>query len=136
MRILIVDDYIPVMALFAAVLDDDPAHEVDTATDGREALRKVAAMGYDLVVMNLRLRETDGPECLSAIRKLRPRQRVLVLVDALDEETAAALRASGVRPDAVVVGTRDRKTLVQRIGAALKGPGTQADPEPGNGSAL
>jgi DNA-binding NarL/FixJ family response regulator len=119
-RILLVDDYAPVMALFAAVLDDDADHEIETATDGREALQKVAALGYDLVVMNLRLREIDGPECLSAIRKLRPRQKVLVLADAIDGETAAALRASGVRPDAVVIGTRDRKVLAQRIGAALK----------------
>lgn len=120
MRILLVDDYAPVMALFAAVLDDDPDHEVDTATDGREALQKITALGYDLVVLNLRLREIDGPECLSVIRKLRPRQKVLVLADAVDEQTAATLQTLGVRPDAVMVGSRDRKALAQRIGVVLK----------------
>ncbi len=122
MRILIVDDYAPLMALLAAVLDHDPDHEVDTATDGREALHKVTAMGYDLVVMSLRLREVDGPDCLSVIRKLRPHQKVLVLADAIDEGTAVTLQTLGVRPDAVMAGPRDRKALAQRIGAALKGP--------------
>ncbi len=118
MRILLVDDYAPVMTLAAAALDDDPGHELDTATDGREALEKATAGRYDLVVMNLRLREIDGPECLSALRKLLPHQKVLVLAEAVDEAVAAVLRA--VRPDAVVIGARDRKVLARRIGAMLR----------------
>jgi CheY-like chemotaxis protein len=116
MRILLVDDYVPVMTLAAAALDDDSGHELDTATDGREALEKATASRYDLVVMNLRLREIDGPECLSALRKLLPHQKVLVLAEAVDEATGVALRASGIRPDAVVIGPRDRKVLARRIG--------------------
>lgn len=122
MRILLVDDYAPVMSVAAAVLDDDPDHEIDTATDGREALHKVAALGYDLVVMNLRLREIDGPECLSVIRRLRPRQKVLVLAETVGGPDAEALRGSGVRPEAVLVGPRDRKTLARKIGTMLRPP--------------
>lgn len=120
MRILLVDDYAPVMTLAAAALDDDPGHELDTATDGRAGLEKATASRYDLIVMNLRLREIDGPECLSALRKLLPHQKVLVLAEAVDEAMAAVLRASGARPDAVVIGARDRKVLARRIGAMLR----------------
>lgn len=127
MRILLVDDYAPVMALTAAALDDDAGHELDTATDGRAALEKIASGPYDLVVMNLRLREVDGPACLSVIRKLRPNQKVLVLAEAVDGAAASALRASGMRPDAVLAGPRDRKALSRRIGTMLR-PSPPAGP--------
>jgi DNA-binding response OmpR family regulator len=122
MRILLVDDYAALMPLMAAALDHDPDHQVDTATDGREGLRKATGDRYDLVVLNLRLREIDGPEFLAAVRRLLPRQRLLVLAEAVDESAASALRGLGVPPGRVVLGTRDRQVLARRIGEAMKPP--------------
>ena len=118
MRILAVDDYVPLMTLVGAVLDDCPEHEVNTAIDGEEALKKCASGPYDLIILNLRIRNADGLGCLSAIRKLLPLQKVLVLTD--DDRAAASLQGLGIRPDSVMVGPLDRSPLAKRIGAALK----------------
>ena len=57
--ILVVDDDPGVRPLIADVLALD-GHEVDTATNGWEALDRVAARSYDLVVSDLRMPELDG----------------------------------------------------------------------------
>ena len=128
MRILLVDDYAPLMGMVAAALDDDPGHDLDTAPDGRSALEKISSARFDLVVMNIRLREVSGPDCLTVIRKLFPHQKVLVLSECVNESTASALRASGIRPGWVLAGPMDRTTLATRIGALLRPP----PPNPAN----
>ena len=75
MRILAIDDYVPLKMLVGAVLDDCPEHEVDTAINGQEALKKCASGPYDLIILNLRLRNADGLGYLSVIRKLLPFRR-------------------------------------------------------------
>lgn len=129
MRILLVDDYAPLMAMAGAALDDDPGHDLDTATDGRSALEKMSSARFDLVVMNIRLREVSGPECLSVIRKLFPHQKLLVVAESVDESTVSTLRTAGIRPEAVLTGPMDRKALSRRIGILLRPP---PPPNPAN----
>ena len=120
MHILLADDYVPVMGLVVGALDYDPDLQFDTATSGRELLRKFTGDRFDLIVLNLRLRETDGIECLSVIRRLNPGQKLLVLTEQIDHKAAADLRSIGIRSGSVMLRTDDRGTLSQRIGAALR----------------
>src|SRR5215468_8056179 len=58
-RILVVDDDPGVRPLIADILTLD-GHEVDTAENGREALDRIAARRYDLIMSDLRMPELDG----------------------------------------------------------------------------
>jgi CheY-like chemotaxis protein len=64
--ILVVDDE----PLVAAVLADTLmviGYEVETAKNGREALEKIAARSYDLIVSDLRMPELDGMDLITSL---------------------------------------------------------------------
>lgn len=52
---------------------------VDTASNGREALDRVATGNYDLVVMDVNMPEMNGIEALEQIKKINPSIIVLIL---------------------------------------------------------
>ena len=65
--ILVIDDE----PLVAAVIADTlmlVGYEVETAKNGREALEKIAACSYDLILSDLRMPELDGPSLYEALR--------------------------------------------------------------------
>ncbi len=70
--ILVVDDEPLVAALMADVLVME-GHEVDMAKNGREALEKIAARSYDLIVSDLRMPELDGVGLYRELERGRPK---------------------------------------------------------------
>ncbi len=72
-RILIVDEHAMVRAGLALLLTQTMDFEVvDEAGDAPEALAAVAALPYDLVLIDVRMPGGRGLDCLRNIRKLRP----------------------------------------------------------------
>ena len=69
--ILVVDDE-PVVAGFMADVLATEGHEVDMARNGREALEKIAARSYDLIVSDLRMPKLDGVGLYRELEKGRP----------------------------------------------------------------
>jgi CheY-like chemotaxis protein len=69
--ILVVDDEPLVAGLMADVLVAE-GHEVDIAKNGREALEKIAAHSYDLIVSDLRMPELDGVGLYRELERIRP----------------------------------------------------------------
>ena len=69
--ILVVDDEPLVAGLMADVLVTE-GHEVDIAKNGREALEKIAAHSYDLIVSDLRMPELDGVGLYRELERIRP----------------------------------------------------------------
>lgn len=65
-EILLVDDEPAYHAIVAALLRHLPV-EVDHAADRAEALRKVRARRYDLILMDIQLGDDDGREVAAAI---------------------------------------------------------------------
>jgi len=65
-RILVVEDEQHQRELYAMELQDE-GYEVDQAANGREAVEKVKANKYDLVVLDIRMPEMDGIEALGKI---------------------------------------------------------------------
>jgi CheY-like chemotaxis protein len=55
------------------------AVNVDTATDGAEAIRAAAARHYDLILMDLQMPDMDGLEATAAVRRLPGYENVPIL---------------------------------------------------------
>jgi two-component system sensor histidine kinase/response regulator len=55
------------------------AVNVDTATDGGEAIRAAAARHYDLILMDLQMPDMDGLEATAAVRRLPGYENVPIL---------------------------------------------------------
>lgn len=81
-RILLVDSHVIVRAgLQAVLMAESDLAVVGEAVCGSEALRQVQRLHPDLVIMELRLPETDGVETIRHIRQLDPACQVVVLTD-------------------------------------------------------
>ena len=94
-RVLLVDDQSLLRRGFAMVLAaEDDIDVVGEAADGATALRQVAALHPDVVLMDIRMPGMNGIEATELIVADHPASRVLILTTFdLDEYAFAALRA-------------------------------------------
>jgi DNA-binding response OmpR family regulator len=91
-RILVVDDEENVRITTAAILEQE-GYEVDTASDGHEALDKVKNGDFDLVLTDLRMEGLDGSALLQEICTKYPSVVTVVLTGyASIESSIDALR--------------------------------------------
>jgi CheY-like chemotaxis protein len=70
-RILVVDDDEGVVAILADMLIAD-GHEVDTASNGLQALNRLERRRYDAIVCDLRMPELDGQGLYRELERWRP----------------------------------------------------------------
>lgn len=114
-RILVVDDDDPIRALVVTVLRRR-GYRADTARNGVEALEKLAACRYALVVLDLMMPRKSGYDVLDELASRPAATRPLVLV-----------LTAGLEPrpldNAFIVGTVhkpfDIGLLVDTVGACL-----------------
>jgi DNA-binding response OmpR family regulator len=69
-KVLIVDDEEHILKLYQRELIDE-GYEVHTASNSKEALKIVQNNPLDLVVLDIRLKEENGLDTLSELRKLK-----------------------------------------------------------------
>ena len=91
-RILVADDEENVAVTIRAILEMD-GHTVDVAFTGEEAIERVKATDYDVVLTDLRLGDVSGQEVLAAVRRHRPHTVSVMLTGYASLESAiSALR--------------------------------------------
>ena len=91
--ILVVDDSAVDRRLVGGLLAKEPDWRVDYATDGREALEKIAAETPDLVLTDLMMCPMNGLELVAAVRARFSTVPVVLMTSLGREETAVeALR--------------------------------------------
>jgi DNA-binding NarL/FixJ family response regulator len=119
-RVLLVDDQALFREALATLLDvRDDVEVVGEAADGDEALRGVAALSPDVVLMDLRMPVLDGIAATRRLRAERPDVRVIALTTFDDDEDVfAALRAGAV---GYLLKDVSSQRLVEAIGAAARG---------------
>lgn len=78
-RILIVDDEPWVREVFRDFCALTDAFEVELASDGSEAVRKVQSGSYDLVTLDLIMPEMSGLEALTEIKRSAPKTPIMVI---------------------------------------------------------
>lgn len=71
MKILVVDDEAMICEEFRNLLEEE-GNEVDTALNGKEALRKVCENKYDLIFLDVLMPKMEGREVFEEIKKLSP----------------------------------------------------------------
>ena len=67
-KILYIDDEHDLLSLASSFFEDE-AMPIETCTDFSEALRKIRAVSYDLIISDARMPTGSGKELLSIIRK-------------------------------------------------------------------
>jgi PAS domain S-box-containing protein len=97
-RVLVVDDEVELGAMLADLLTPQ-GHHVDVVTDGRQALDKLAADTYDVILSDVRMPGLDGPALYEEARRLHPGQErrfVFITGDTLTSGTAEFIARAGV----------------------------------------
>ncbi len=119
-RVLIVDDHAIVRGGVAGLLQAQPDLElVGEAASGAEAVRRVADLVPDVVLMDLVMPEMDGVEATAQVRRVSPRTQVVVLTSHhSDEHVFPAIRAGAL---SYVLKDIDPEQLLATIRAAARG---------------
>ncbi|HXG16658.1 MAG TPA: response regulator [Calidithermus sp.] len=95
MRVVVVDDELPVMQLCARVLELD-GHQVDGFTRGEEALARLSRAPADLLVVDYRMPGLTGLELARRARAVRPGLPVVLITGHGSADVLAEAAAVGV----------------------------------------
>src|SRR5690242_20400044 len=115
-RVLVVDDDDDIRLLLEVLLHG-AGYAVETAQDGRVALRTFHAKPCDLVILDLSMPELDGFETLERIRDLSDVPVILLTARSGEIDKVRGFRAGA---DDYVVKPFGRKELLMRIEALLR----------------
>ena len=89
MRILIVEDDVPLRRLIVRGLTED-GHVADELPDGRECAAYLSTTAYDVLILDLNLPYRDGIDVLRSIRASRIATPVLLLTARIDARDVVA----------------------------------------------
>lgn len=86
-KVLIVDDEEIVIRSCQRILSGS-GYVIDTAPDGREALRKVDETGYDIIILDIMMPNLDGLEVLQQVKERHPDVDVIMMTGLSQVQTA------------------------------------------------
>ena len=115
-RVLVVDDDDDIRLLLEQLLSG-AGYQVETAWDGRAALRAFHASPTDIVVLDLSMPELDGFETLDRLRDLSDVPVILLTARSGEIDKVRGFRAGA---DDYVVKPFGRQELLARIEALLR----------------
>ncbi len=114
--ILMVDDDLDECQNMSDILTDR-GYRVDTAQEGRTALRLVKDQAYDLVLLDWRMPGMDGLTLCHEMTRLRPATVALLITGYAEDLLPAQTQAAGIRH--VFPKPVDMFRLLVRINEAL-----------------
>jgi len=82
-KVLIVDDSALMRVMIRDILAEDPLIETEKATDGEDALKKIASWSPDVVTLDVAMPKMGGLETLRRIMKQRPAR--VIMLSGLDD---------------------------------------------------
>ncbi len=118
-HILTVEDDPRIRQLVALVLEAD-GHEVDEAESGAEALERLSARPYDLVVLDLMLGRISGWQVMRQIEHWGLRSKVKVLILTARASERDILHGWRMGADAYMAKPFDSARLVEAINETLR----------------
>lgn len=123
-RVLVVEDDSMIRRLVATIVRRCGC-VVEVAHNGEEALQKLRAERYDLVLLDLMLPRISGFEVLSTLARERPRQRVIVVTAASDGDLSRIDRTAVI---AVVRKPFEIDNLRRQVERAIARPASGERP--------
>ncbi len=133
LTLLAVDDEQPQLEDLARLLRASPSVlEVECASDGREALAKVASQRYDAIFLDVRMPDLDGLELARVLRRFATAPQ-LVFVSAYDEAAVEAFELRALDYLRKPVARRRVEEAIGRVTAAIEAAAPVV--EPGSGRA-
>ena len=119
--ILVVDDKVANICLLQNILNRVGFTNIQSLSDSRETLRKVAEIQPDLIVLDLHMPHLDGYEVLQQLGTATPRENYLpVLVLTADATSTAKRRALAAGATDLLHKPFDSTEVIMRIRGALK----------------
>src|SRR5829696_6513265 len=119
-RVLIVDDQSLIRVGIQALLSRKPGIEVvGQASDGAEALRQVAALDPDVVLMDIRMPGMDGVEATRQLVARQVRAGIIILTTFRDDANVFSALAAGAR--GYLLKDTDHKELAEAIRVVASG---------------
>jgi two-component system, chemotaxis family, protein-glutamate methylesterase/glutaminase len=101
-KVMIVDDSVTMRLVVRNMVSTSPHLQVvATASNGKEALEKLAEVQPDLILLDIEMPEMDGMEFLRHAR-LKSRAKILVLSSITQPDSAQAAQARSLGADAIV----------------------------------
>jgi DNA-binding response OmpR family regulator len=113
-RILVADDDPAILRLVAVVLRR-ACYTVDTAVNGRDALEKLLATQYDVVVLDLMMPELTGFDVIARVAPRRAAPKFVVIMSAASPELVA--QAAGANVFAALKKPFDIAELIATVDA-------------------
>lgn len=115
-KILVVDDEIKIQEVLREYAEFE-GHEVDTASDGMEAVKLAKENEYDLIIMDIMMPKLDG---FSAVKEIKKTKDIPVLMLSARSEEYDKLFAFELSVDDYVTKPFSPKEVMARIGAILR----------------
>ena len=119
MPVLVVDDYKTMIRIIRNLLKQLGFNDVDDATDGADALGKMRARRYGLVISDWNMEPMTGYELLKEVRaddSLKPTPFIMITAESKTENVIAAKKA-GVNN--YIVKPFNAQTLKNKIDAVF-----------------
>jgi adenylate cyclase len=116
--ILVVDDDPVSRTMLTRLLEQDP-YRVDTAADGRQALEKLDAEPFDVVLLDVLMPELDGYEVLARMKEDDVLRHIPVLMITAIDDVQSAVRCIELGADDYLPKPFDAVVLQARIRASL-----------------
>ena len=119
MKLLVVDDDGLIRDSLKLLLETNDEWTVRTAPDGAEALRMVGIEQPDVVLMDIRMPESDGVEATRRIKESFPEVKIVMLTTFNDDGYIASAIEAGA--EGYLLKSTPADGIVERIRAVEKG---------------
>ena len=116
-RVLVVDDDESIRKTLAAILEEE-GYRVDTAPNGRGAIRKSKSRFYNLALIDIRLPDMEGTTLLTKMPDTTPQTRKIIITGYPSLQNAIEALNKGAH--AYVVKPFDVTEVLQTIREQLK----------------
>ncbi|MDR2430744.1 MAG: sigma-54 dependent transcriptional regulator [Candidatus Margulisbacteria bacterium] len=118
-KVLLVDDEKNMLVTLERILKSkDDALEVLKAADGKEAIKQVKKENPQVVLMDIQMPDMDGLAAFAEIKKINPKQLVIMMTGYGTTDTAIEAMKSGAYD--YITKPFDSNSLLNMVGAALR----------------
>jgi CheY-like chemotaxis protein len=93
-RILVVDDEDIVIQCCLRILNGD-AYQVEYVQSGLEAVKKIEASHFDLIILDFMMPKMDGMEVLKRAKEIQPGIKVIMITGLAQTQTAQRAKDLG-----------------------------------------